>query len=816
MERVWQDLRYAARMLAKSPGFTLMAVTMLALGIGANTAIFSVVDAVLLRPLPYPEPDRLVWMAEGNVQKKDEPPISVPPADFLDWKSQARSFEAMAGYAPSRFTIVGSAEPERVDGLVVTAGFFEVLRARPALGRAFLPEESVPGRDAVVVLSHGLWQRSFGGDPAVVGRSILLGAQPFTVIGVMPEGYEFEFASAPPDLLVPITFTPDQMLRTEHFLRVLGRLAPGVSLEQARAEMTAVSRQLSEAYPETNKIFTAVLTPLHELIAGPSRTALLVLLGAVVCVLSIAAANVANLLLARSTGRLREIAVRSALGATRGRIIRQLLTESLLLSLLGAGLGVLLAIWGVDLIQQLGPNTAARIGQTSVNGAVMAFTLGVSVLTGILFGLAPALQCARADLSDTLKDGGAAGAGPRRQWLRKTLMISEVALACVLLTGAGLLLNSFVRLSRVDPGFAPDRLLTLRVALPQSRYDSFQKIVTFHEGLAERLGRLPGVAAVAATTHPPVVGRWTIMFHLEGAPPPAQGEWSTAINHGVTPGYFRAMGIPLAAGRDFTAQDVEGDVSRVVVNRAFAARYTPGESPLGRRVKWSLRADDPNRPWMEIVGVVGDTTDFGLDGGLQPALYMPYSKLPTPGIPATMTLMVREAGATTVNAAGVARMVREEVRAAEPDAPLSTVTSMDEILSTSMAQPRFRTLLLGFFSGLALLLAAVGIYGVVSYSVAQRTQEIGIRMALGARSRDVTRLVLTQGLKPCLAGVSLGLVAAWGLTRLLSGFLFDVQPTDPSTFAAVSLLLTGVALAACWLPARRATRVDPMLALRHE
>ena len=815
MERLWQDLRYGARMLAKSPGFTIMAVTMLALGIGANTAIFSVVNAVLLRPLSYDEPDRIVFLAEQSIQK-DASPISVPPADFLDWKQQARSFSSMAAYIGGRFTVTGADEPARVDGLAVTAEIFDVLRVRPALGRAFLPEENVTGSDMVALLSHGFWQRSFGGDPNVVGLTILINGQPLTVIGVMPDGHDFEFAPAPPEIWVPLTFSPPQMLRTEHFLRVLARMAPGVGLDQARAEMETVSRQLADAWPETNKNFRAVVTPLHELIAGPSRTALIVLLGAVVCVLSIAAANVANLLMARSSGRLREIAVRSALGASRARILRQLLTESLLLSTMGAGLGVLLAIWGIDLIQSLGPQAVARLGQAAVDGQMMAFTLAVSVLTGILFGLAPAMQCARADLSDTLKDGGSAGSGPRRQWLRRTLMISEVALACVLLTGAGLLLNSFLRLSRVDPGFQPERLLTLRATLPPSRYDSPRKVVTFYEELADRIGRLPGVAAFAATTHPPVVAAWQIMFHIEGQAPLPEGSWNVAVNHGVTPGYFQAMGIPLRAGRDFTAADIEGPTPRVIVNSAFAAKYLPGESPVGRRIKWSLRADDPNRPWMEILGVVGDTPDFGLDGGLQPATYMTYPHLPSTGLFSSMTLMIRASGDAGGDTTLLARNIREQVRALAPDAPVTAITGMDQILSDSLAQPRFRTLLLGFFSGLALLLAAVGIYGVVSFTVAQRTREIGIRMALGARSRDVTRLMLTQGLGPCMVGISLGMAAALAMTRLLSGFLFDVRPTDPGTFLAVCFLLIAVALVACWLPARRASRVDPMVALRNE
>jgi putative ABC transport system permease protein len=802
-DEMFQDLRFGLRMLLKHPSFTLIAVLTLALGIGANTAIFSVVNAVLLRPLPFAEPERLVWLGGWAGNDKEQ---GVTPADFLDYREQSQSFAQLAACVSEGVPVnlTGSGEAERLKGAMVTANYLDVFGVKPALGRGFLADEEQPGRDRVVVLSHDLWVRRFGADPSILNQTITLSNRNFTVIGVMPPKFQYP---AGVELWQPFGFfgPPQSPFRSRelHFLRPVGRLKPGVTRTQAQAEVETIARRLQALYPKTNANQSLFLMPLQERVVGNIRLTLLVLLGAVGCVLLIACANVANLLLARATARQKEIAVRAAFGASRGRVVRQLLTESLTLALLGGLGGALLAKWGVGLLVKLNAANLPRADEIGINASVLAFTLIVALLTGLLFGLVPALQSTRLDLTDALKEGGrGAGGGAQRHRTLSVLVVGEIALAVVLLIGAGLLINSFVRLQQVGSGFDERNLLTARLDLPNP-YGEPEKKVAFFEQLQQRVAALPGVEAVGLVTELPLARQSAdFTFTIEGRPAPPAGQSPHADIRNVNHDYFRAMRIPLRTGRRFTEAEVHDNAKVIIISDVLAQRFFAGEEPLGQRLRLSTLGQEP----YQIVGIVGDVRHRGLDVELRQTIYFPSLRL------GYANLVIR----TTNDPTSLAAAVRKEVAAIDPNQPVANVKTMERWVSESVAQPRFRTLLLGLFSAVALLLAVVGIYGVLSYAVTQRTHELGIRMALGARANDVLGLVVRQGMKLALTGVALGVVAALLLTRLLKDLLFGVRATDPLTFAAIVLLLTGVAFVACWIPARRATRVDPLTALRHE
>jgi putative ABC transport system permease protein len=808
MDRFRQELRFAARSLARNPAFTAVAVLTLALGIGANTAIFSVVNAVLLRPLPVAEPSRLVtvfhfYPSLGNL----EAGMAVPT--FVEMGERARSFSGVATQTGWGVNAAGEGggEPERLTGALVTGGYFSTLGVPAAVGRALLPADAEGDGQRVVVLSDGLWRRRYGADPGVVGRTLRLNGEAYEVVGVMPAGFRDLFG-ADAELWGPLTFVPAQMeARTSEFMSLVARLRPGVTPAEAGREMAAFAERLKAdnpgAYPADWSLRTRGIT---EQLTGDLRPALMVLLGAVGFVLLIACANVANLLLARATARHREVAVRAALGAGRGTLVRQLLTESILLSLVG-GVGALaLAALGLKALAALQPDGIPRMDEVSIDGTVLLFTLAVAVLTGALFGLAPALKVSRADLQSTLRQGGrgAVGdAGGRR--VGRALIVTEFALALMLLVGAGLLLRSFARLTQVDPGFDPANVLTAEVFLPPAQYPSDTARVAFLEALEARLTAVPGVRSVGATTAIPFGGGETRSFNVEGFQPGPDQPDPWGDYRVVTPGYREAMRIPLLRGRFFTAADRMGAPPVVVVDRDLAERYWPGADPIGKRV--GFEAGDSIR-WMEVVGVVEHTAVEGLDAERRVQLYRP-SLQSGPGF---SVLAIRGAG----DPERLTRAVRAAVRSLDPALPLSQVRTMDDRLAAAVGPRRFSMLLLAVFAGIALLLAAVGIYGVISFDVTRRTQEMGVRMALGAERGSVVRLVLRQGLRPALVGVAVGVAGALALTRLLRSQLYGVAATDPVTFAVVIGLLLGIAALATLLPARRATRVDPMVALRSE
>jgi putative ABC transport system permease protein len=809
MRTLLQDLRYGMRMLLKNPGFTLVAVVALALGVGANSAIFSVVNSLLLRPLPFEQPEGLVQVWETIPQRgRLEVPASFP--NFADWRDQSQAFEQTVAYSGWSFNLTGSAEPERIRSAIVSPAFFSTLGIKPILGRTLLPGEDQPGQDLSVVISRRLWQRRFNSDPAVVGQAVELNGKSFTVVGVVAGATDLPGLSDDTELWAPVSQGFALTERRAHYLNVIARLKPGVPLEQAQAEMNTIAAALSSQYPEANAGRGLRLVPLQEQVVGDVRPALLVLLAAVVFVLLIASTNVANMLLARAAGRQREIAVRTALGAGRWRLVRQLLTESLLLALAGGTLGLLLALWGVDLLVAFGPSDLPRLKEVAVDGRVLAFTFAVSLLVGLVFGLVPALQSSRPELNETLKEGGRSatgGAGRRR--VRSLLVVTEVTLSLVLLVGAGLLLKSFFRLRAVNPGFNPENVLTMQLDLTGPNYQKGSQVISFHGRLLERVKALPGVEAAATTSNVPVArdaGFARLAFAVEGqTPDPADPP--VAFYNGVSPDYFRTMQIAVLRGRVFDERDVRGAQNVAIVNETLARRYLDGSDPVGRRV--TLNGDNPKEEdWATVVAVVRDTKPRELAGEPVAEMYMPYAQQPEPN----MALMIRTAGSPDA----VAAAVRREVLALDPGQPVYSVRTLPAVMSEAVATPRFRTFLLGVFAALALVLALVGIYGVMSYAVTQRTHEFGVRMALGAQGKDVLKLVVGHGMALALAGVLLGLVASFALTRVLAGLLYGVTPTDPLTFACVSLLLVAVALLACYVPARRAARVDPMVALRYE
>jgi putative ABC transport system permease protein len=813
METLWQDLRYCARMLIRKPAYTVIAVFTLAFGIGANSAIFSVVNAVLLRPLPFKNPDSVVQFWETN-PLKGWTQATVAPANLFDWQKQNTSFEDIAAYMGSDtkgegttgFHLTTGGEPLRVEGLFVTGNLFSVLGVEAAHGRTLLPEETIQGKSLVVLLSHGLWQRQFGADPTIVGREITLNGRNRTVVGIMPE--RFYFPSKDVEMWTPMGWDESQMatLRRPHFLRAVGRLKPGVTLEAARAEMTVIAGRLAEQYPDTNTEMGVGLGPAKEWIVEETRPALILFLAAVAFVLLIACANVANLLLARAASRQKEIALRTALGASRGRILRQLLTESFLLSALGGSLGLLLALWSKELLVAFSPGDIPRLEEASLDAGVLIFTLGLVLLTTLLFGLAPALQYSKPDLTASLKEGGqktAGGAQGRK--MRSALVVSEFALSLVLVIGAGLMIRSLIALQDVDPGVETDNVLTLRVALPGAKYGEDHQAIKFFEQAEQRIESLPGVVSAGATTTLPLKGyNWTGDMTIEGR---SEEDYVREVRHKqVTPSYFETIGARLLAGRGFTAFDNEKSEPVVIVNERLAQRYFPEGSAVDKRIKLSKPTEDS--PWRTIIGVVSDEKQDSLASETKPEIFQSHLQYAQ----TQMSIVVR----TSVAPESLIGAVRGEIRALDKDLPPYDIKTMREVLYESASRERFTTLLLAVFATLALALAAVGIYGVMSYTISQRTHEIGVRMALGAGSGDVLRLILGQGLRLALAGVGVGLLAAFVLTRLMSKLLYGVSATDPVTFAAIALLLATVALAACYIPARRATRVDPMVALRHE
>jgi putative ABC transport system permease protein len=818
---MFQDLRYGARMLMKKPGFTLIAVITLALGIGANTAIFSVVNAALLKPLPFPQPERLAFIYEQRVAQGRLQGL-IAPGDFFAWQEQNRSFERIAAYTEALFNLTGGGEPERVWGMITTPELFATLGVRPMLGRDFTAEDGAPDAPGGVILGHGFWQRRFGAARDIVGKTIQLDGGSYTVAGVMPPGFQFQDKK----FEVCRNFNVNSEWRATrrfYYLTAIGRLKSGVTLAEARAEMGAIAGRLEQQFPDTNKGHGVSLIALDEAAVGRLRPALYALVAAVGFVLLIACANVASLSLARGATRYREMAVRASLGANRAALVRQLLTESLLLAAGGGAIGLLVAKWGVDLLLSVGPGNLPRLDQVKVDTFALAFTLAISALTGIASGLLPALQLSRTDLSAGLKDGGQNAAGSRSRAMN-ALVVAEVALALVLLIGAGLLIRSFARLLEVEPGFASEKVLAMDLSLNEERFANRRQV--FMEQLTARLATLPGVVAAGATTHLPLSGEdGGRSFTVAGDAAKAAGEKLVAEYRIVTPDYLRTMKIPLRAGRHFTALDrneyfmadgrrVEGYPNRqrgerdapgvVIINEALARRSFAGVNALGRRIV----IDDGQTREREIVGVVGDVKHFSLEDASKPELYLPYAQRPMQN----QTLVIR----TDSEPLTLVAAVRGEVRALDKDLPLYGIKTMQDYLDDSVAARRLIMLLVGVFAAVALLLAAVGIYGVISHSVTERTREIGIRMALGARSQDVLRLVVRRGMKLALVGVGLGLTGSVALTWLMKNLLFGVSATDPLTFVVIALLLTFVALLAALVPARRAARVEPLIALRHE
>ena len=807
MQTLLQDLRYGARTLWKNPGFTLIAVVTLSLGIGANTAIFTVVNAALLRGLPYRAPERLAHLFEATPQKAySQREFSHP--DYQDYQ-RSQAFEGLAAYSGGGGILTGRGEPQRVFAPAASANFFSVLGVEPLLGRTFRDGEDKPGAERVTVLTYGMWRRMFGGDPGVIGQTLTVSNNQYTVVGVAPPSFQFALRQA--DLWLPYQPTPNQLSRRfMHGTNLIGRLRPGVSLEQAHADTSAITQRIAEEHKESHAGTRLLLTPLQEQVTGSVKPALLALLAAVGFVLLMVCANVASLLLARSLARQKEIALRAALGATRGRIIRQLLTEATLLSSLGGLGGLLVAGLGLDaLMAALPQNQLAAMPffeTLRLDPGILLFALALALLTGLVFGLAPALQASRLDLQGALKDGGRASGGVAGQRLRSALVGSEIALAVVLLVGAGLMMKSLLRLMQVNLGFDPTNVLTMTVVLPAGKYTDPNRMVAYYQQAQERLAALPGVTGVGAVSQLPLQPGNTTRFIVEGEPAPPPGQETEANIRVASANYFQALGIPLAQGRNFAESD-KADATRVaIINQSLAEKLFGGRGAMGRRL---LFPSFPNQS-VEIVGVVGDVKTTGLDQAVRPVLYYPFTQ--NASIATNLVLRAKS------DAAAVANAARNECRALEPDVAIFNVQTMETLIAQTPAafMRRAPAWLTGIFAGVALLLAALGVYGVVSYSVSQRTREIGVRMALGARGADILKLVLRQGLSLTLIGVASGTVAALALTRWLDSLLYEVSARDPLTFALVIGALTLVALLACYIPARRATKVEPVVSLRHE
>ena len=814
-----QDLKFAFRQLRKTPGFTLIAVVTLALGIGANTAIFSVVNAVLLKPLPYPQPEQLVAIGAIDPRQTAGALGTLSFPDFEDYRTRSTSFAAMAAYRSRDFAVGGDGEAHNVQGLRVSAGLFEVLGVQPALGRTFRVEEEAAGggpEGLTTILSYSLWQRQFAGDRSVLGRTINLDGRPHTVVGVMPRGFQFPIDADSYEIYVTVApeatklsekHVPMTQNRGNHSYQAVGRLKPGVTIDQARAELRTIAAALEQQHPDTNSNVGAAVFALRDDMVGGVSGALYVLFGAVSCVLLIASANVANLLLARATVRAKEIAVRSALGARRGRIVRQLITESVLLAAFGGVLGLMIAAWGTDLLVSLVPDDIPRVSTVKVDPAVLGFTFIVALGTGVLFGLAPAVQASKLDLRDALNEGGRGAGGGGRHWMRSGLVIAEVAVALVLLTGAGLLLQTFERLSRVSPGLQPSRLFTAELTLPYVTYPKPENVAQFYDELLTRVKTLPGVVAASTVEPLPLSGNnMGVIFDVEERPLPQAQQANAAIRVAGTE-FFQTAGIPLIQGRLFNQDDRRGARHVMIVNERFAEKHFPGEDVVGKRIAPGLNSDPGPLPMREIIGVVGNIKSKSMSAEVEPEMYLPATQTPL----GAAALVIRTA---TSDPLAITAAVRAELAQLNANIPLANVRTFESYVGSSLARARFNATLLAIFAGVALLLTAIGIYGVMAYSVAQRRQEIGIRMALGAQRRDVLRMVLGSGMKLASLGVVIGVSAAFAFTRILETMLYGVKPFDLVTFGTVAVLLASIALLACWLPARRAAGVNPLVALR--
>jgi putative ABC transport system permease protein len=822
MDSVLQDIRYGVRTLIKTPGFTAVAIIVLALGIGANTAIFTVVNALLLRPLPYPGSNQLVMLWETNPRFQigiDTLPVT--PGTFMDWREQNNVFEYVSALGVGRLNLTGAGEPERISAASVSSNFFRLMGIEPKLGRAFRDDEDKPGADKVVLISHSLWQRRFASEPAVLGKKMTLDGESYTIIGVAPESFQFPRANELPyfvgvaiqtELWQPMILGDEfiNRKRANHQLCVMARLKSGVTRGQAQSEMTALAERLERSYPDSNQGIGVKVVPLSEQVVGNVRTALLVLMGAVAVVLLIACANVANLLLARSSARQKEIAIRTALGASRGRVVRQLLTEALLLSMTAAVTGTLLSFWGINAMLSLSHTMSAslpRAYEIGVDLGVLGFTAAIALLTSVIFGLTPALRASKINLRESLKEGSGALSGGQRSNVRNLLVISEVALSLVLLIGAGLMIKSLARLLKVDPGFKPDNTVTMHIPLPGSKYPSASQQIAFFREVTHRIEALPGVQSVGLISSAPLSGGvYAGGCSIEGRVATSETDNLVADRRMISPEYFSALGIPLLKGRGFTDRDDQAATGVVIVSESWARRFLPYEDPIDKRIK--LGGRDSTRPWLSIVGIAGDVRDTALESEARPCVYIPYPQFPSSG----MTLVVRAAFDPKLLISGI----RDKVWAVDKDQPVTDVKTMDQYLAASVSPRRFNALLLAIFAGVGLVLAAVGLYGVISYSVSQRTREIGIRMALGASHKSLLRLVVGQGVILTLIGVAIGVIASFFLTKFIATLLFGVSATDPITFIAISVLLIGVSIVASLVPARRAMKVDPMVALRYE
>jgi predicted permease len=817
MNTLWQDLRYGARMLFKNPGFTLVAIITLALGIGANTTIFSVINSLLLKPIPFPNAERLVlvWQSQAN-DPKNRNIISAP--NYWDWQRQNDVFEKMAilDSAGKGYNLAGTGEPERVSGVRVSADFFDVLGVKPRLGRPFTAEEEQPGKHQVVIISDGLWRSRYNSDPAIIGKVVKVEAEDHTVVGVMPPDFEFSLYSPVRQLWVPVAYTKGDQDRTSNSFMCLARLKPGVTVEQARARMNNIGRALAEQHPQENAGQTATVDSIVGFDTENQQGTLLTLLSVAGFVLLIACVNVANLLMARGAARQRELAIRAALGASRGRTIRQLLTESLLLAFAGGLSGILIAVWSNSLLLKVLPGNLmavpfraiSREGGLSIDYKVLAFTWAVTCLTGIIFGLAPALIFSRRNVNETLQEGsrGATAGGGAR--LRQSLVVLEVALALVVLTGAGLMIQSMARLLNVTPGFDPHNVLTMGMSLPQENtFYGPPGHPEFPRNLQQFVGSIPGVISVSAVSHAPIgggnAGRGMV---IEGRPDPGSENQPGGKYTIACPNYFQTMGIKVISGREFTEEDSLNAPGVTVINEAMAKRFWPNEDPIGKRIKIGLFNSDA--PWLTIVGVTADVKQGGLDRQPRPEFFRPYNQAAWP----VMTVIVRTASSPRA----FITPIKQALAKFEPDRAPSGIRTMEEVIYDSMGSRRFPMMLLVAFSLVALTLAAVGISGVVAFAVSQRTREIGIRMALGAQKGSVIRLVLNRSMTAALIGVGIGLAASYGLTRFLTGLLYEVKPMDPLVLSAAALILASIAFLACYLPARRAAKVDPMIALRCE
>ena len=810
MNTLLKDLQYGLRMLASNPGSTVVAMIALALGIGANSAIFSVVNAVLLRPLPYKDPSRLIVIWETKLSKGIAQE-QVSPPDYRDWVEQQQVFEQIAALREQPAVLTGGQLPERVETALISPGAFELLGVKAGLGRTFLSEEAESGRNRVALLSYGFWERRFGGDPGILGKQAVVDGNSLTIVGVMPRG--FRLLDTPSELWMPYTLDAKELSqRGFRTLRVIGRLKAGVSVDQASGEMRSIAGRIERQYADTNSGYSTKVVALRDQLVGDIGPTLWTLLGAVVFVLLIACANVASLLLARAGSRDKEIVLRMALGANPARVLRQLLTESVLLALAGGLLGLALAAWGVAMLAQFGPASLPRLAEINIDWRVMAFTLTVSLATGIIFGLAPALLTVRTDLNSVLKTSGRGNTGSRTRALwRNALVTSEIASCVVLLTGAGLLIRSFLQLESVNPGFRPDHVLTMQIALPETRY-SGQKVALFYHQLVDRLHALAGVQYAGIARNLPLSGAdASLNFVVENRPVESAAEQSRAKYRAASADYFAALGIPLVRGRFFDRTDGERTPGVVIINNTMARRFWPNEDPIGKRMK----AGFDGSQWCTVVGIVGDVKHTGLDAATNAEMYYHYLQIPSElmgFVEGTMTLVLR----TQSEPNSMVAAARGEVQKLDPDLAVFNVKTMQDLVGGSLAGARFRTLLLGVFAGIALILAATGLYGVIAYAVTQRTNELGVRMALGAQKSDVLKMVVGEGAQLAAIGIGVGLVVAFPLMRIISRLLFGVNASDPLTFAATSSLILLVALTASYLPALKAIKVDPLVALRHE